>query len=191
MLKKLFTTTFLFYFAFNAMYAVTAVFAKDSFSWNPTNIGILLFVVGLIDIFSQGFLVRKLIPKFGEVKLWVIGLILIIAGMATAAVTSIYISTVLFYIRYVILNVGDGLLEPSYPDLSQIPSARVNKEKYRVVSKHYGDCRVLGPLFAAWLYGYFRGLPYVGEVLLIVATLFVLLSAIPSIRAHHVKDAQE
>lgn len=189
-LKKLFITIFLFYFGFNALYAVTAIFTKDTFAWNPTNIGILLFVVGLIDIISQGFLVRKLIPKLGEVKLAVIGLMLIITGILTAAITSLYVSTTIFYLGYIILNVGDGLFEPSVSGL--IANSVGPTEQGRVQGGYQSVqavARVLGPLFAAWLYGYFRGLPYIGEFIIFVTSLLVLLSAIPTIRAHHVKDS--
>jgi DHA1 family tetracycline resistance protein-like MFS transporter len=189
-LRKLFITVFLFYFGFNALYAVTAIFTKDTFAWNPTNIGMLLFVVGLIDIISQGFLVRKLIPKFGEVKLSIIGLFLIITGIATAAVTSIYVSTALFFLGYIILNIGDGLFEPSVSGL--IANSVGPSEQGRVQGGYQSVqavARILGPLLAAWMYGYFRGLPYVGELILFVMALFVLISAIPAIRDHHIKDS--
>jgi DHA1 family tetracycline resistance protein-like MFS transporter len=185
-LSKLFITGFLFFFAFNAMYAITSIYTKDVFNWNPTGIGILLFVVGLIDIISQGFLVRKLIPKLGEVKLSIIGLVMIVVGVATAAITSIYVSTVIFYVGYIILNVGDGLLEPSVSGL--IANSVGPTEQGKVQGGYQGVqaiARILGPLFAAGLYGYFRGLPYIGAFAVFVLALFVLLSAIPAIRAHH------
>jgi len=40
-----------------------SIFLKDVFSWNVTQIGMLLFVIGLVDIFTQGFLINKLLPK--------------------------------------------------------------------------------------------------------------------------------
>ena len=47
-LEKLFITSFIFFFAFNAIYGITSIYTKDTFGWNPTGIGILLFVSGLI-----------------------------------------------------------------------------------------------------------------------------------------------
>jgi DHA1 family tetracycline resistance protein-like MFS transporter len=66
-----------------------------------------------VDIISQGFLVRKLIPILGEIKLSVIGLVLIIVGITIASITAFYPSVFLFYLGFIILNFGDGLLEPS------------------------------------------------------------------------------
>lgn len=189
-LKKLFTTIFLFYFGLNALYSVTAIFTKDTFAWNPTNIGMLLFVVGLVDIISQGYLVHKLTPKFGEVKICLIGLALITVGIVSAAVTSLYISTALFYLGYIVLNVGDGLFEPSVSGL--IANSVGPTEQGRVQGGYQSVqavARITGPILATLLYGYFHGLPYVGELVLFVLSFLVLLSAIPTIKAHHVKDS--
>jgi DHA1 family tetracycline resistance protein-like MFS transporter len=172
------------------MYAITSIYTKDIFHWNPTGIGIMLFFVGLIDIISQGFLVRKLIPKLGEVKLSIIGLVMIVIGVAIAAITSIYVSAVIFYIGYIILNVGDGLLEPS---ISGLIANSVGPTEQGKVQGGYQSvqaiARILGPLFAAGIYGYFRGLPYIGALVLFVIALLVLLSAIPAIRNHRVDRA--
>jgi DHA1 family tetracycline resistance protein-like MFS transporter len=189
-LGKLFLTSFTFFFAFNAMYGITSIYTKDVFLWNPTRIGLLLFGVGIIDIISQGFLVRKLIPKLGEVKLVIVGLVLIIAGVGTAAVTSIYVSTTIFYIGEIILNVGDGLLEPSISGLIANSVGPGMQGKVQGASQSVqAIARILGPLMAAFLYGYFRGLPYMSAFILFIVAMAVFITAIPVIRSHRVKDS--
>jgi len=64
------------------LYAINAVFFKDVFAWNPAQIGLILFVIGFVDIFSQGFLINKLLPKFGEIKVSILGLILTAVGFS-------------------------------------------------------------------------------------------------------------
>jgi DHA1 family tetracycline resistance protein-like MFS transporter len=186
-LSKLFITSFIFFFAFNAIYGVTSVYTKDIFLWTPVGIGILLFVSGLIDIISQGFLIRKLIPKLGETKLSIIGLILIIIGVVIAAFTSFFTSTVIFYVGFIIMNFGDGLLEPS---ISGIIANAVGPREQGKVQGGYQSIqsvsRVLGPLFAAGVYGIFRGLPFISAAVLFVISLLVFFSAIPSIKNHHI-----
>ena len=189
-IRRLFVTGFIFFFSFNAIYGITSVYTKDVFLWSPTEIGLLLFVVGVVDIIAQGYLVRKLIPKFGEVKLSMIGLCLTITGIAAAAVTSFVPSTILFYIGFIIMNFGDGLLEPS---MSGLISNAVGPKLQGKVQGGYQSiqsvARILGPLFAAGVYGYFRGLPYIGVTILFAVSLVVLFAAVPTIRAHHVKDS--
>ena len=43
-----------------------SVLAKDSIAWGPTQIGLLVSVIGVLDIVIQGGLVRFLIPRIGE-----------------------------------------------------------------------------------------------------------------------------
>jgi DHA1 family tetracycline resistance protein-like MFS transporter len=189
-LSKLFITSFIFFTAFNAIYGITSIYTKDVFLWNPTNIGILLFTSGLIDIISQGFLIRKLIPKLGEIKLSIVGLGLIIGGIIISATTSFFASTVIFYIGFTIMNFGDGLLEPSISGLIANSVGPKMQGKVQGGSQSIQSiARILGPLFGAWAYGYFRGLPYISAVILFVASLLVFISAIPVIKNHKVKFA--
>lgn len=189
-LEKLFITSFIFFFAFNAIYGITSIYTKDLFLWNPTSIGILLFTVGMVDIISQGFLVRKLIPKLGEIKLSVIGLVLIIMGIGVAAMTAIYPSVLLFYLGFIILNFGDGLLEPSISGLTANSVGPKMQGRVQGGSQAIQSiARILGPLFAAWTYGIWKGIPYFSGVALFIASLIFILTAIPAIKSHHIKDA--
>lgn len=189
-LSKLFITSFIFFFAFNSIYGITSVYTKDVFSWNTTQIGLLLFVVGIVDIIAQGFLVRKLIPKLGEVKLAILGLILTITGIGTAATTAFFVTPVVFYIGFIIMNFGDGLLEPSVSGLISNSVGPKMQGKVQGGSQSIQSIsRILGPLFAAWVYGYFRGFPYLSVTVLFVVSLVMLISAIPTIKNHHVKDS--
>jgi DHA1 family tetracycline resistance protein-like MFS transporter len=188
-LSRLFAISFIFFLAFNAIYGINSVYTKDVFLWNPAQIGILLFVAGLIDIISQGFLIRKLMPKFGEIKLSVYGLLLIIVGISIAAVTSIFKSELFFYVGFIVMNFGDGLLEPSISGL--IANSVGPKMQGKVQGGNQSVqamARILGPLLGAWLFGYFKGLPFFGAVGLFVISLLILLSAIPTIKNHEVKN---
>jgi MFS transporter, DHA1 family, tetracycline resistance protein len=90
-LKKIFFSGFLYFLAINAMYGNNSVFLKDVFKWNPITIGLLLFMVGIIDIVTQGFIVRKLLPKIGEAKLATLGILLTATGFAIASVSAIFV----------------------------------------------------------------------------------------------------
>lgn len=189
-LKKLFITSFIFFFAFNSIYGITSIYTKDIFFWNPTKIGILLFTVGVVDIISQGFLVRKLIPILGEIKLSVIGLVLIIVGIAIASITAFYPSVLLFYTGFIILNFGDGLLEPSISGLTANSVGPTMQGRVQGGSQGIQSIsRILGPIMAACFFGIWKGLPYASAILLFTASLIFLISAIPTIHSHHVKDA--
>lgn len=181
-LRRLFIAGFFFFLAFNASYGNNSVFLKDVFSWGPSQIGLLLFFVGVLDIFSQGFLVRKLLPLFGETKLAIGGTVLSVVGFGIIALTSIIISPILLLFGVMILNIGDGLFEPSASGL--ISSAVGPHMQGRVQGANQGMqsiARVVGPLGAAWLYQYAKGLPYGVEAGLVLVTLVVLLISLQTI----------
>jgi DHA1 family tetracycline resistance protein-like MFS transporter len=177
-LKRLFLSGFIFFLAMNAMYGNASVFLKDVFKFNVTEIGLLLFVVGILDIISQGFLVRKLIPILGELKLSAIGIVFCIIGFASICLTAIFTQPIILFIGVVLLNIGDGLYEPSASGL--ISNAVGPKMQGRVQGANQGMqsvARVIGPILAAWAYQYWHGLPYAVESVLVIIALLVLLSS--------------
>ena len=187
-LKKLFLTGFIFFVAMNGMYGNNAVFLKDVFGWNPMQIGFLLFVIGFIDIFSQGFLINKLLPKFGEIKVSVIGLILATVGFLIASLTSFIPSVFLIYFALIVLNIGDGLFEPSEGGL--ISKSVGPQMQGRVQGANQGMqsiARIIGPFIAAYIYRYWHGLPYFSQGFLVLIALLIFIFSISTIKAHAVE----
>ncbi len=184
-LARLFTAGFIFFLAMNAMYGNNSIFLKDVYGWGVTQIGIFLFVIGIIDVFSQGFLIRKLLPKFGDTTVATMGLILTIVGFVIAATAAIIISPALVITGLIILNIGDGLFEPT--EASLISTSAGREMQGRVQGANQGMqsiARIVGPFFAAWIYRYWRGLPYASEALLVSASLILLLISLSVIRDH-------
>jgi DHA1 family tetracycline resistance protein-like MFS transporter len=188
-LKRLFISGFIFFLAMNGLYAINAVFFKDVFSWNPAQIGLILFVIGFVDIFSQGFLINKLLPRFGEIKVSILGLVLTAVGFLMVALTSLMPSVVLIYLALIVLNIGDGLFEPSQGGL--ISKSVGPHMQGRVQGANQGMqsiARIAGPFIAAFIYGFGRGLPYFYEGVLVVISLVILFFSISIIKSHKVEE---
>lgn len=188
-LKRLFISGFIFFIALNGMFATNAVFFKDAFTWNPAQIGLILFVIGFVDIFSQGFLINKLLPKFGEIKVSILGLILTAVGFFLVTVTSILPSVLLIYFALIVLNIGDGLFEPSQGGI--ISKSVGPQMQGRVQGASQGMqsiARIAGPFLAALIYGFGRGLPYFSEGILVIVSLTILILSIPIINSHKVDE---
>lgn len=186
-LRKLFLSGFLFFLALNALYASAAVFYKDVFLWNAEQIGMLLFLVGVLDIFSQGFLVRKLLPMLGEVRVAMIGFALTFLGFCIVVITAIFPLVFVLFIGVILFNIGDGLFEPTISSL--ISNAVDSRMQGRVQGANQGMqsiARVLGPLFSAWMYQYWRGLPFVFDSLFVACGFVIFLLSIPAIKNHKV-----
>lgn len=188
-LKRIFLFGFIFIVAMNGMYGTNAVYLKDVFSWNPAQIGTLLFVFGFVDIFAQGFLINKLLPKLGDVKVAIIGLLLTAVGFFITTLTAFIPSVFLLYFGFIILNIGDGLFEPSQNGL--ISKSVGPQMQGRVQGANQGMqsiARIVGPLFAAWIYRYWNGLPLLSEGILVVIALGILISSISTINSHKVAE---
>jgi DHA1 family tetracycline resistance protein-like MFS transporter len=184
-LRRLFLIGFLFFLGINAMYGINSVFLKDVFSWSPFQIGILLFVVGLVDIFSQGFLVRKLMERFSATIVAIIGLGLTCGGFIVAATSSAIVSTVLIYFGIIVLNMGDGVFEPSFNSL--ISTSVGPKVQGRVQGANQGMqsiARIVGPFMAAWAYQSAHGLPYAIDGFLMILAFIVIYYSINIIKTH-------
>jgi DHA1 family tetracycline resistance protein-like MFS transporter len=82
LLKSLLFIGFFYFLPFAQLQGIGGVYLKDTIHWGPSEIGILFLILGLGDMFTQGFLSGKLIPKLGELKLVFAGFFL--TGVAYA-----------------------------------------------------------------------------------------------------------
>ncbi len=184
-LRRIFLTAFLFFLGLNGLHSVTSLFLKDNFSWGPQEIGVLLFVVGVFDIISQGFLVRKLLPKFGDMKVAIMGLILAIIGFLIAGTTAIFQSPLIFYIAVIIYIIGDGLFEPAIASLTSFSVPRNMQGRVQGANQGMQSvARILGPILATVAFGIWDGLPYYTSSILMIISLIVILASFSIIHEH-------
>jgi MFS family permease len=64
----------------STMEASLVLFVGDRFQWGLREVSFGFAYIGLIIVLSQGFLVRKLLPKLGEKKMLAAGLVMMILG---------------------------------------------------------------------------------------------------------------
>ena len=152
-LRYLLIGYFLFFLAFSGFTNIFAVWVRDRFSWQPIQTGGVLFWVGVISSFVQGFLIRKLLPRFGEFRLAVAGFSL--AAIAFGLVSIIPQGYYLFGTQ-TLFAFGLGIASPS---IRGIISASVPNDEQGKVSGgtlSLGSLtQILGPLIAGWSYDRF------------------------------------
>lgn len=166
-----------FYFIpFSQLQGISSVYSKDVLHWTPAIIGVYFLVVGAIDIITQGFLSGKLIHRFGEFKLVIAGLLVTGFAYLCNALLVVFPSTVFAYFAVIIYAFGSGLIEPSLGGL--ISRAASPQEQGRVQGANQSlqsITRIVGPLLAAYLYGFKPNLPYITCVILsVIAVIYVL-----------------
>jgi DHA1 family tetracycline resistance protein-like MFS transporter len=176
-LRVLFITTFLFFTALIMQQSNISVFLKEILHWGPTQIGIVLTVVGVIDILSQGYLTGKLLPLIGETPLALIGLTITALGMILLGSVAFVGSGILLYVAVIVYTLGDGLFEPAMSGL--ISNATEPHMQGRIQGANQGTqsiARVVAPLAAAGLYQFGAYLPYYVSAGIMAVTLFILLA---------------
>lgn len=175
-LRILFFTSFLFFIGLVLQQSNFSVFLKDVVHWGPVNIGIMLSAVGLVDFFAEGYLVGKLLPIFGDIRVTRIGMALTGIGMFLVSLVPILDSLPLLYAAIVVYTIGDGLFEPAMTGL--IANATDPAMQGRVQGANQSIqsvSRFLAPLAAGFLYEIGSSLPYFASALMIFASLAIVI----------------
>jgi DHA1 family tetracycline resistance protein-like MFS transporter len=94
----------------------------------------------------------------------------------------------LIYLALIVLNIGDGLFEPSEGGL--ISKSVGPQMQGRVQGANQGIqsiARIIGPFIAAFIYRYWSGLPYFSQGILVLVALAIFIYSIPTIKSHVVE----
>ena len=141
---------FLFFLAFNGFTAILVLYFKQRFNWGPELATTAFLIVGVVATVVQGGLIGPLVNRFGEWKLTLIGLGLVIAGCLLIPTTNPEQARIGVFTAVAILASGTGMVTPS---LRSLVSRRLSDE---------GQGAALGSLQALQSLGSFLGPPLAG-----------------------------
>jgi MFS family permease len=166
-------------FAFAGLQNNFAVFSDVRFGFGPTENAFVFAFIGLMAVFMQGFLIRKLLPRFGEARLAITGLAMMALGFALIAVVP---AAWMLYPAMGVLAAGSGMATPS---LTSLISRRVAPHEQGSVlggvQAFNSLMMVAGPLFAGVIFDLIGpAAPYFSGALLIAAAGVVITSAVRS-----------
>jgi multidrug resistance protein len=173
-LQGLLTGFFLFNFAFAGFTSIFALSIRDRFGWGPDLAAGLFAFIGLVSTFVQGFLIRKLLPVFGEKRLAAGGLAVI--ALAFVGITLAPRGEWL-YLTQAMVAFGVGV---SAPSLRGLLSVRVSSaEQGRILGGSQAlvsISQIFGPAAAGWSYDHLGRLTpfWAGAFLLVVAVGWVI-----------------
>lgn len=162
LLKSLMFTGFFYFLAFAELQAITTVFYKDTLNWLPANLGIFFLVLGAGDIFTQGYLTGKLLPKFGALKLVAGGFVVTAIAYMLNGILPIFPFAFLAIGYGLIYALGSGLFEPSFSGLVSATAEHHEQGRTQGASTSMQSvARIVGPLLAAFLYQFGHSLPWI------------------------------
>lgn len=143
-------TTFVVTFSMALMEATLFLFVQDLFDWELRKAGYGFAYVGVIMVITQGYLIRKWMPKFGEKKLLIAGAILLGLGLMGIALSD---TVAVLALAVTSLGVGTGLLNPSIVGSISLLSDKTEQGMSIGVNQSFSALgRIIGPAVGGWFY---------------------------------------
>lgn len=165
------TISFLYLVAFSAMEFTLTFLVRERFDWQPKDIAWMFVFIGFVIAFVQGGLVRRLVPRFGERKLTMAGIGMLVPGFALVAWAG---SGGVLYLGLGLTAFGSALAMPSLSSLaSRYSPADVQGLVLGAFRSVGALARAIGPVLGGALYFLFGArMPYLaGAALLLVPAL--------------------
>lgn len=136
--------------AMSAMEATLILFMGEKFQWDVKQVSFGFAYIGVIIIFTQGFLVRRLLPLWGEKKVLRLGLLLFACGLTTIALAD-HLATMT--LAMTLLSLGNGLSNPSIMgSISLLTPAEEQGAALGVTQSMASLGRIIGPALGGFVY---------------------------------------
>jgi len=179
-LAMLLVGTGLVYIAQKAVEYLMSFFVYEKFDWTPASVGTLGITIGVILVCIQGGLLRYTIPKFGQQKNIIAGLIFYALGLTMVAFAS---KGWMMYVCLIPYCLG-GI---SGPALQGLASAKVAQNEQGELQGAFAILNslslIIGPFVFSYIFFYFTenrsssvyfpGAPYLLAAVLMVISTFI------------------
>ncbi|ENY99698.1 MFS transporter tetracycline resistance protein [Clostridium thermobutyricum] len=171
-LKRLLISGFLLWITSGSFQALFSQFTMNTFNWTPAIIGLILSIMGIQDIISQGFIMPKLLIKLSDIKITVLGMVSEIIGYAFIAASGLLAFYPLFIIGMFIFGFGDSIIGPSFNGM--ISKSVNDSEQGRIQGGSQSIqslARIIGPIIGGQIYVAFghSSFAFMGIILIVIA----------------------
>ncbi len=151
-----------------------SVLALDAIGWGPTEVGLLLSGVGIVDIVIQGVLLGILVKRYGERGVVIGGMLGQLVGCLGLALVATFVPlSWVLATASLVFAAGQGGMQAALDGLMS-SSVRADEQGWLAggVSSLGSAVQMTAPLLAGWLYGLNHGAPYwLGVVLVALAAI--------------------
>ena len=149
-LARMFAIAFLLTFSLSALEATFALMVPLVYGYGAFGIGVLLAFAGLMQALTQGYLLGKIVRRFGEARLLKIGLLAMAAGLAPMGSISSH-GALLAMLAAV--SLGYGFASPSIASLISRSTAHdLQGEVMGVNQSALSLARICGPVAGGLAY---------------------------------------
>lgn len=177
-LRALMAAIFFINLAFSGLQSNFAVFTMVRFHLGPSDNAILFAFLGVLAAFFQGYLIRRMIPRFGENRLATWGLAISSLGFFLVSGSTL---VWMLYAAIAVIALGNSFAVPSLTGLvSKQVSAREQGFFLGVTQSVAAFTRVIGPLWAGFSFDWWGPpSPYWTGALFILAGVVAVILARP------------
>ena len=166
---------FLFLVAFSGVEFTLTFFTREAFNYSAGNMAALFVFAGLIIALIQGGVIRRVAPIYGEKKVTIIGLILLLPGFFLICFSPP--SQVLLYTGLGFMAVGSALSIPCLTSLVSLYTPMDRQGTVLGVFRSLGALsRAVGPIIFCGVYWKFGAIwPYISGAVLLLIPIFLAL----------------
>ncbi|RAW12885.1 MFS transporter [Paenibacillus taichungensis] len=175
-LNRLLISAFLLWIPNGSLQAVFSQFSVDTFNWKPAIIGLMFSIMGVQDIISQAFIMPKLLKRFSDKQIAILGMISEIIGYSFIALSTLFSFYPLFIAGMFIFGFGDSIFGPSFNGM--LSKSVDSSEQGRIQGGSQSIqalARMIGPIIGGQIYvSVGHAAPAIMGVILIAAAIPVL-----------------
>ncbi len=177
-LARLFSLAFLLTFVLAALEATFALMVPQVYGYGAYGVGLLLGYTGLVQAIAQGYLLGKVVKRFGELRILRLGAIALALGLAPLGTLS---SRGALLVMLALIAIGYGLASPAVASLISRSSERhVQGEVLGINQSALSLARIFGPIAGAAIYAIVGpSAPYIGGAI-VTAIALVMMRGIDS-----------
>jgi MFS family permease len=169
MIGAVLVVLFIITLAFSAVPVILPLLANSFFGFEETEMSYFFMYIGLIQIVMQGFLIGRLVKKFGEEKLIASGLLMMMLGIFFMPLIP---SVAIFLPSLTMIAVGIGMMNTAVPSfVSKRTPENEQGGMMGVTQSVSGIARIPGPIIGGLVFE-FAGLAtpfFLSAALLMVA----------------------
>ncbi|MDX1961453.1 MAG: MFS transporter [Leptospiraceae bacterium] len=163
---------FLFTFSFSGFEFVVNFFFKQSLGLTPMEIGYSFVYMGLVIVFIQGGVIRRISGKIPEIQICIAGNLFLVVGFICIYFSNNFFMT---FFSLTLLSIGNALFNPGISALTSLYSSPLELGKNLGILRGFGSmARAFAPFIFSFVYFKFG----FKNSFLLSSIIFIMLSAL-------------
>jgi DHA1 family tetracycline resistance protein-like MFS transporter len=186
-IRWLLLTWFFYELPVSMLQTTIAVLTKDSLGFNATQVGLIITLVGVVNILFQGVLVGWFLTKLGGIRLALIALVLVVISYLVLGSIALFAVPLLLIVSIILFAGSSSLVENVVRGLL---SQMVGRDEQGRISGATQSLQslgwVVGPLVGGFVYtvwGPFQA--YVASAFITLLAILCLWIALPLLQKQH------